>query len=352
VRRSAANFKKVKRRAIQFIASALDSIGFNKALEVIFKKKEALTILAYHGVHDPMLHPSFHEKELISAYSHEFARQLDYIKNHFTVISFAQLKEKLDAGSLSENSLIITFDDGFRDNYNIAFPLLKERNLPATIFLTTGHINTNNLIWFQKLFLLLKRTRIDTLHIKEPFLHINMRSDEEKSKAKRQIMQFLKNVPDEKRLSFIHEIEQYLGVQIDELTLPRMLLNWDEVREMCNYGIEFGSHTVTHPVLSQVSDEKLEFELTASKMKIELELKKEVTSISYPFGGKNAFDERIQKAVMNAGYDFGVSYIHGLNYGSTFDLFALNRLHIESVLNLPLFKIQMHWPELLPHSRG
>ena len=337
---------------IQFFATALDSMGFNKVLESLSKKK-VLTILAYHGVFDPMRYPPFQDEEFISASPPEFARHLDFVKEHFDVISFAKLKKNLDSGYLPEKALIITFDDGYRDNYVVAYPLLKERNLTATIFLTAGHIGTNRLIWFQQLFLFLKNTKKRTIEINYPYhCQFFLKDNDGRNKAGKQIMQMLRSVSDQKRETLMDEIENILEVEIENTNLTRTLLSWDEVREMHQNGIEFGSHTLTHPVLSQVSEEKLRFELVESKRKIEEEIGDKVITVSYPFGGKNALDEKVKQVAKDAGYEFGVSYIHGLNYVNTYDLFALNRLHVERVFNLPLFKMQLYWPKLLPHSRG
>jgi peptidoglycan/xylan/chitin deacetylase (PgdA/CDA1 family) len=110
--------------------------------------------------------------------------------------------------------------------------------------------------------------------------------------------------------------------------------------------IEFGSHSVTHPVLSKVPPEKLTFEVQHSRQRIEFELQKPVQVIAYPVGGIEAFDQNVRTAVLNAGYRLGVSYIPGIQRPNQWDSLALRRVHVERYVNNNFFKAMLSAPEI------
>src|SRR5678815_2479715 len=108
-------------------------------------------------------------------------------------------------------------------------------------------------------------------------------------------------------------------------------LNWNQVREMNDNRIEIGSHTVTHPILTNITDERLEAELCESKSRIETEVRKETGSFCYPNGD---FDDRVRRATQRAGYEYAVTTCHALNDRHVHGL-ALRR--IDADRDLPHF---------------
>ena len=99
------------------------------------ESRKSVTILAYHSIHPHIYHP-------LSVSPAHFEKQLKYIATHCNVIPLSQLVSDLKCHkTLQENTVAISFDDGYSDNYEFAFPLLKKYNLPATIFLVTNYID-------------------------------------------------------------------------------------------------------------------------------------------------------------------------------------------------------------------
>ena len=120
-------------------------------------------------------------------------------------------------------------------------------------------------------------------------------------------------------------------------------MTWQQVREMAAAGMEFGSHTVTHPVLPQVSDEDLAWELVWSRRTLEQHLQRGCKAFCYPMG---LADARMETAAVEAGYDFGVGYLPGINAYGDMRRFLLRRLHVERYTSEPYFEAMLALPSL------
>jgi hypothetical protein len=130
------------------------------------------------------------------------------------------------------------------------------------------------------------------------------------------------------------EILDYIASRLETEIPPEHLetvrpLNWEEVREMSSRGIEFGSHTVTHPILSKLAPDDLYFELGMSKRTIEERTGRPVTAVSYPNGKPNAFNEDTFRRAAELGYRFGVTYLPGVNPRDGMERFRIRRIAVE-----------------------
>ncbi len=310
---------------------------------------EGVTILAYHRVLNVPDEEEFpFDIELVSASVAQFTYQMQFIKKHYQPITFATLLEHLDRGEKPpRGAAIVTFDDGFEDNYRNAFPVLKQLDMPATIFISTGYIDSQEIFWYDKLSFAIMTTKASLLT--SPTLGSMMIAKDVKARREilRCVVSKLKLVPDETRLASL----DYLYTQLlpghewdnDSRSGP---LSWDQIKEMSANNIEFGSHSVTHPVLSRVPPTKLTFEVEHSRQRIESELQKPVQVIAYPVGGIEAFDQNVRTAVLNAGYRLGVSYVPGIQRPNQWDSLALRRVHIERYVNNNFFKAMLAAPEI------
>ena len=90
---------------------------------------------------------------------HSFRMQIEYLKKHFEIISLSEAVGRMEKGEIKRPTAVITFDDGYQNNYDVAFPILCRERIPATIFLTTGLINTNDTVWYCRFNLALSQTQ-------------------------------------------------------------------------------------------------------------------------------------------------------------------------------------------------
>ena len=117
--------------------------------------RNELSIIMYHGIIKSPLAVS----DWCFVNENSFRMQIEYLKSHFDVISLAEAVGRIREGGINHPTAVITFDDGYQNNFDVAFPILYKEEMPATIFLTTGLIDTNDTVWYCRLNLAVSQTR-------------------------------------------------------------------------------------------------------------------------------------------------------------------------------------------------
>jgi peptidoglycan/xylan/chitin deacetylase (PgdA/CDA1 family) len=266
-------------------------------------------ILYYHRVNDDR-DPFFPSMPLAV-----FEQQMRHIARHYKVVSLAALLEHLANGS-SETVLAVTFDDGYRDNYEQAFPILQRYGLPATIFLSTGSVDSRAPLWFEVMAGALKTTAREFLDLElDVPRRFWLRTLEERLRANDELFALLRRMPDEERGRTLEAILRDLAA--DAAQRRDMMLTWDQVRHLKQRNIDFGGHTVTHPFLSRLTGDRMAWEVTECKRRIEAEIQAPVRHFAYPNGRDEDFGPLAKEAIRAAGYDAAASTIWGLNDRST-----------------------------------
>lgn len=308
-----------------------------------------IAILAYHRVLDSWNEESFEfDPELISASVEDFYWQMGYIKRHYSPVTFRQVLNHLNGATpLPPRAIIVTFDDGFDDNYVHAFPVLRALDIPATFFLATGYIGQARTFWFDWLFFLCNQAAATGMPVRIGGNELHLSNDIANRRIEiDDILSHAKRLPDAELRSDLEKLEQKLGLEFPAAGFAQSRpLSWDQVREMAACGIEFGSHTVTHPILTNLTRIQLDEELTNSKSQLEQQLERIVDAIAYPVGGKFAFNSPVVEAVRNAGYKIATSYLPGINNLKSLDLFRLRRLRVERYTSHEDFKGMLALPE-------
>ena len=291
-----------------------------------------LFILAYHRVLDRTEgEADWFDEALVSASVQEFREQMRFVKERFEVLNFAGLGDWLDrATRAARPAVMVTFDDGYRDSYEIVYPILREMGVPGTVFLATGYVETGDVFWWDKVVYLINHaTRSSILLPTRPPVSFSLRNRYDRARTAQRVLSLLKRIPDEERLRILEALPRMVGAALDPEVTRRLTLRWSEVEAMSRDGIEFGSHTVTHPVLTQAAADLLQFEIGTSKRAIEERIGRPVIAFCYPIGGKLSFNEQVKAVVARNGYRFAVTYRYGANPVPPPDRLALRRLRME-----------------------
>lgn len=278
-------------------------------------------ILAYHSVNvsseDRIRIPN-----LVSP--HNFEDQLRYFASSANVISLPDYLDCVTRGrALPRHAVVITFDDGYKDNLTQAVPLLRRYNLPATFFLATDYIGTGKMKWEDQLSCLLRRTQVTTLSLDIPPASETFSLDGEPGRFKviNQLVSKFARLDSLKRQQLLEQLQQALGVPCGDS--GDLMLTWDDVREMANTpGITIGAHTASHCHLSQISDADISREIVSAKAQIEANIPHKVTAFSYPYGDLN--DTAVDVLRAN-GFDCAATIAYGKN-GPDTDLYRLKRV--------------------------
>ncbi len=314
---------------------------FYRWLDQIFFSHQT-AIIMYHGLtdQDDQLE-NYHGKHL---HIQTFKKHLEYLKKYYSIIPLDTFVEHvLTKTTLPKNAVVLTFDDGYESNFTLGFPLLKEFNAPATIFLTTDFIEQKQFIWPNRIEYAILTTRHSSLRmpIKNEELVFDLNSDEAKKKAINDIKILLKSLDHTQRLEFVDEMEKSLEQKLmfNETTpLTHRALSWPQIQEMSQSNlITFGAHTCSHPILALCTSELMDKEITTPKKIIEEKLNKNCPLFCYPYGGEDSFNEQTKKCVQEAGFCCALTTITGTNDALT-DLFTLKRLGTSNLVGMDNFE--------------
>jgi len=276
-------------------------------------------ILIYHRI-GPMT-----EKWIINPLHQKiFEAQMKYLTENYKLISLNKLSEMINNGEIPKKAVIITFDDGYKDNYEFAFPILKKYDIPATIFLSTGPIEQKKLFWWDEVNYALIHTDMESIVLKGIGTY-KLINEEDKIKAGLNIVEKLKKMENREKESTIETLINLTHVNIPENLGKKHLLSWNEIEKMDKNGIDFGAHTVNHPILTNIPLEEAKWEINTSKNLIEERLSRKISSFSYPNGKIGDFNGEISSLVRKAGFNCSVSFLPGLVKNSVNELFQLNR---------------------------
>lgn len=334
---------KKERLARLLAATGLTSLGASGAA----RRRGALPILAYHRVFDPGEEDDFpYDPELVSATPREFEWQMGELARRYRPIHLAEALRVLESGEeLAPGSVAVTFDDGHRDNHTHAFPILRKLGVPATIFLSTGYVGGAERFWFDETAYLLHRTSLEMIHLRTFDMKIALGPVSSRRAAARVLLARMKEVPNESRLMALDELRRVAGVGSprDERSA---VLSWEQVLQMRDGGVDFGSHTVTHPILSRLGEDALRHELSSSRRELESRLGREVALLAYPVGNQSAYDERSVRIAGECGYRLGLTYVPGVARWPPRDRFALPRLHVERYTTREMFAAMLAFPRV------
>lgn len=225
--------------------------------------------------------------------------------------------------------MVLTFDDGYMDNYTYAFPVLKSLKIPATIFLTTNFIGSKNAFWWDKMEYAIRNTkrRNIKLNIGGKEVSLSLRNLKDKIGALAFITKVRVSLSEEESRAFIEEVIEKLGIDPDEFIQKEedyLALDWDKIKEMKNNGISFGAHTANHVILTRCSKEEAEKEIYESKERIESVLGE--GWFAYPSG---RYDKSIKETVVRAGFSCAVTTIQGMNDLQT-DPYEIRRIAVSN----------------------
>jgi peptidoglycan/xylan/chitin deacetylase (PgdA/CDA1 family) len=297
----------LKKRLGKAIVQASKDIGLLSAYRSIRSRlvPQQVAILAYHRIDRATNYPWSGTPVAPEV----FELEMKYLRQRYRIISLEDLGTTLiESKPLPPSTAVVTVDDGYRDAYLNAYPILKKYGIPATVFLATGYIGTGDLFWCDKVWYIIWKTGLTTLDLGERgTYHLN--SSESRRKASNRIIARLKTLPSQDRNEFLRELTRLCGVDIPPALGKEYVLSWEEIREMSRNGVSFGAHSVTHPSLTSLPLEAAANEVLDSKRRIENEIGREVTTFCYPFGEPGDLNEEIEKILINSGFKCAVKLI-------------------------------------------
>ncbi len=289
--------------------------------KIVPRRGKASLILVYHRVAEPVADPWS-----LCVSPKRFADQLAVLKTIADVVSLDTIVGARSDADLPSRPVAITFDDGYADVFHNAVPVLDGLKAPATMFVTTGYLDTEGEVWSDELARLVLLSDQDPLRLVEILgLPIRRNFDLQKEaepwrawEAPRNLHQWiyrelydrLLDAAENRRADVLAVVRSWCGSRPYSVSPARFLTSDELIRMASNPWVQIGAHTVSHPVLAKIRQEKQAQEVTSSRRSLQKLTGKGVQTFAYPYGKKNHFNADTISAIRSAGFHCGCA-----NYG-------------------------------------
>jgi peptidoglycan/xylan/chitin deacetylase (PgdA/CDA1 family) len=310
---------------------------------------EGPAIVTYHGIMPKgyrMIDPGL-DGSLVTADS--FAQQIRLVKNRYNVISPAQFLNWIESKEeLPPRAVLLTCDDDLRNTLTEMVPLLQEHGLSCLFFVTGASLGeVSTMLWYEQLYLMFLATKKRVLNLDNvrPGSRDRALTQSEKRALWWNLVKHLSKYQAKARETMIEEVRVQLdlggdwGVHLlsDPLRRRFLMLNAAELRTLVAAGMGVGAHTLTHPVLSQLSPEAAWSEIAESRSKLEEVIGRRVWALAYPFGDSACVTRREQEMAERAGFACAFLNVDG-GFGAPMPRFGLPRVHVTGAMNLGEFE--------------
>jgi peptidoglycan/xylan/chitin deacetylase (PgdA/CDA1 family) len=280
---------------------------YTKNLKYLFNA--SCVILLYHRVTDLDFDP-----QQLSVTPQNFENQIKFLRDNFNIITLKELIIKIEQNRIPKNTVVITFDDGYADNFYEALPVLEKYSVPATVFVTSNVVTSQKEFWWDQLeFLFLnKDTNIPEyldINIGGTVFSWKIGNETDARRIYKELHAILMEQPIEHINRIIDELNSWAEVET-VIRESHSLLSINELQILAKSDlIEIGAHTISHPRLINENHFQKEKEILQSKKNLEKIINKEVLTFSYPFGTLDDFDGDSVNIVRDGGYIAGIANI-------------------------------------------
>jgi peptidoglycan/xylan/chitin deacetylase (PgdA/CDA1 family) len=299
--------------------------------------------LNYHRIGNGDASPF--DRELWSASAESFDEQVRYLTSHFRVVTPGELPDV----SLTPRGryVLITFDDGYRDNYELALPILQRYGAAATFFVTTGFIDRPRLTWWDEIAWMVRssgRTGIEGGGVLGGPVAFD---DPHRERAVETLVGRYKSLRPDATLPYLEFLAEATGSGRGSQALANdTWMNWDMIRGLRAAGMAVGGHTVNHPVLSTLPPDSQWQEIAGCARRLEAELGAPMQYFSYPVGQRGSFDGHTRACLERLGVRMAFSYYGGHRRFQDWDRLDVRRIAIERYMDAAWVRATLAIPGL------
>ena len=322
-----------KERLKNALFSILEKVGFYRLWRRF--NRDSIVILTLHGVMD--------EEEAAQWVPtrpqiprHQLDESLRLITKYYRIISLSDAVAMMSGEKpFQANCVVLTFDDGYRNNLTHAWPVLEKHGAPASIYPAIGHVEKREPFWFERLDYAIQAAvdRCQDFKMGDATVEIVGGSRDKLKKSVKRAIVAAKAVPgsdlDARQVidDAIAYLEQRSGARLADIFESdpwSAVMTWDDLRKARDVGFEIGSHTVDHARLGLLDEAEIRRQLVESKARLEQQLDRQVTFLCYPNG---SYNETVLKVARECGYRAALTTKEGVNRKGD-DLLQLKRFHM------------------------
>ena len=320
------------------IAARLVSYSGFARLFASLLPSRGILVLNYHRVGDGTASP--HDRGLWSAGAEAFDKQVGLLARHFDVISPGDFET---AARGRGRHVMITFDDGYLDNYEVAFPILRRHRVPATFFVATGFIDRQALPWWDEIAWLVRGTARSQLDLR-PWFDAPLLLGAQRQPQIQAVLRRFKALEFSESRAMLAALREVSGLTPPD-TVAGHWMDWNMIREMSDNGMTIGGHTVNHPVLSRLPRERQREEIEGCGARILAETGRPMEYFAYPVGNRWAFNDDTVACLEAAGVRRAFSYYGGEATPAS-PRFDTPRVAVEPHVGLPDLNAMLRLPRI------
>jgi peptidoglycan/xylan/chitin deacetylase (PgdA/CDA1 family) len=303
------------------------NLGLAGILESL-PKRGCLMVLNYHRIGDSG--SENFDDEVYSATAEGFEQQIAYLRRKFSVVTLDEAVALATAARpFCGTAILLTFDDGYIDNFRIAFPILRALNVQATFFLVSSYMHNPIIPWWDQIAYMVRNCPHQTLRLSYPETIEFPLPPGRRAQLISRILMLYKSPQTADTQRFIDELDRACSPYPSLPQGTRLFLNLDEAREMVRGGMAVGSHTVNHRVLAKLPREEQAGELSQSRSALTSALGVPIETLAYPVGLPTSFNEATRGALEESRYRAAFSFYGGLNWPNTTDRFDIKRIAVD-----------------------
>ena len=291
-------------------------------------RKNGVYCFNFHRIGDA--NNCMYDPNIFSCNTKDLKAHLNFIKNNFQIINQEYFIQIIEADQLVEKKLAyITFDDGYLDNYELAFPILNAMKVPATFFVATGLIESKVIPWWDEIAWHIKNCDLTEVKLNSWCKTIVLSKNTINKNIREVLSQFKSASPpiEEQLVEFRHKT----GLVLEHYSSEFM--TWAHLLEMESAGMTIGAHSHSHRIFSSLNAIDLSHELSHSKKLLEEQLTNKILSISYPVGNASTYNKDMFNEIENQGYQLAFTFRYFINQHLTSNKFQLGRFSISEPFN-------------------
>ncbi|HEY5260811.1 MAG TPA: polysaccharide deacetylase family protein [Solirubrobacteraceae bacterium] len=281
--------------------------------------------LNYHRVGDSAGQPW--DRTLWSTNADTLDAQLGVLARHAEVVTPEEVP-RLVRDNRPGRRVLLTFDDGYRDNFKVAFPLLRKHGLCATFFLASGFLDHPRAAWWDELAWMVRRATRTKMSAGE-WLPGSLALGPEQDATIATIVAHYKTLPSDDTERYLEYVASATGAgRCDRTASADLWMTWEMARELRSAGMQIGGHTVTHPILARVPQAQQEEEIAGCKLRLQEELGQEMDWFAYPVGAQDTFTDDTRRILRDHGVQLAFSFYGGFGHFTEWDSLDVPRVHV------------------------
>jgi peptidoglycan/xylan/chitin deacetylase (PgdA/CDA1 family) len=302
---------------------------------------QGILALNYHRIGDPNASPF--DRDVFSARQDAFDKQVSFLKRNYDLITPSEIAEarKKNRGRF----IMLSFDDGYRDNFDLALPVLRAHGAVASFFICTGFIDHPRIAWWDEIAWMIRTSEAPVLPAGEWFTAEVPLTAGDRLEAVRTALKRFKELPGDRTGEYLDFLRAVTRRQAGEIGAD-LWMSWEMIRELSRAGMTIGAHTMSHQLLGKLDEAEQKRQIAGSRDRIAAEVGVIPTAFAYPVGSRTAFNDVTKRLLREHGFETAFSFYGGLQRFEPFDPYDIRRANVSHVATQPIFEATVTLPGL------